>query len=163
MPEGHTKTREGLKVVATNRRATFEYFIDETYEAGIVLQGSEIKSLRAGKANLADSYVQIHSGEAWLYNCHISPYHQAGPYQNHEPKRPRKLLLHNMEIIRLATKVKAKGFTIIPLRIYLKNRRAKVEIALVRGKKLYDKRDAIADREIKREMDRARKQDYDRY
>jgi len=144
----------GEKTVVTNRRARREYFIEETYEAGLVLTGSEIKSVRAGRANLRDSYVSIREGEAWLLNSHVAPYKQAS-HQNHEPKRERKLLLHRREINRLAGKVQAKGYTIVPLRLYLKDNRAKVEIALARGKKLYDKRDALAKREAEREMERA--------
>ena len=144
----------GEKTVVTNRRARREYFIEETYEAGLVLTGSEIKSVRAGRANLRDSYVSIREGEAWLLNSHVAPYKQAS-HQNHEPKRERKLLLHRREIERLAGKVQAKGYTIVPLRLYLKDNRAKVEIALARGKKLYDKRDALAKREAEREMERA--------
>jgi SsrA-binding protein len=142
------------KTIVTNRRARREYFIEETFEAGIVLTGSEIKSIRAGRVNLQDSYVTIREGEAWLLNTHIAPYKQAS-HQNHEPKRDRKLLLHRRQIQRLLGKVQAKGYTIVPLRLYLKDNRAKVEIALARGKKLYDKRDALAKREAEREMARA--------
>jgi SsrA-binding protein len=142
------------KTVVTNRRARREYFIEETYEAGLVLTGSEIKSVRAGRVNLQDSYAIIREGEAWLVNTHIAPYRQAS-HQNHDPKRDRKLLLHRHQINRLVGKVQAKGYTIVPLRVYLKNNRAKVEIALARGKKLYDKRDALAKRQAEREMERA--------
>jgi SsrA-binding protein len=142
------------KTIVTNRRARREYFIEETFEAGIVLTGSEIKSIRAGRVNLQDSYVTIREGEAWLLNTHIAPYKQAS-HQNHEPKRDRKLLLHRRQIQRLLGKVQAKGYTIVPLRLYLTDNRAKVEIALARGKKLYDKRDALAKREAEREMARA--------
>jgi SsrA-binding protein len=142
------------KTVVTNRRARREYFIEETLEAGLVLTGSEIKSVRAGRVNLQDSYVIIREGEAWLLNSHIAPYKQAS-HENHEPKRERKLLLHRRQINRLAGKVQAKGYTIVPLRLYLKDNRAKVEIALARGKKLYDKRDALAKRQAEREMERA--------
>ncbi len=142
------------KTLVTNRRARREYFIEDKYEAGLVLTGSEIKSVRAGRANLQDSYVSIRDGEAWLVNSHIAPYKQASD-QNHEPKRDRKLLLHRRQIDRLAGKVQAKGYTIIPLRLYLKDNRAKVEIALARGKKLYDKRADLAKRQAQRDIERA--------
>jgi SsrA-binding protein len=144
----------GDKTLVSNRRARREYFIEETYEAGLVLRGSEIKSIRAGRANLQDSYVTIRDGEAWLVNCHVSPYKQAS-IENHEPKRDRKLLLNRREISRLLGKVQAKGYTIIPLRLYLKDNRAKVEIALARGKKLYDKRADLAKRQAQRDIERA--------
>lgn len=143
------------KTVATNRKARYDYFIDETYEAGVVLTGTEIKSARAGRVNLRDSYVQIKNGELWLIDTHIAPYKQAGR-SSHEPKRPRKLLMHRREINRLQGKVQEKGYTIVPLRFYLKNNKwAKVEIALARGKRLYDKRQAIRKRDAQREMERA--------
>jgi SsrA-binding protein len=142
------------KTLVSNRRARREYFIEDKYEAGLVLTGSEIKSLRAGRANLQDSYVTIRDGEAWLVNSHIAPYKQASD-QNHEPKRDRKLLLHRREIDRLAGKVHAKGYTIIPLRLYLRDNRAKAEIALAKGKKLYDKRADLAKRQAERDIERA--------
>ncbi len=142
------------KTLVSNRRARREYFIEDKYEAGLVLSGSEIKSLRAGRANLQDSYVTIRDGEAWLVNSHIAPYKQASD-QNHEPKRDRKLLLHRREIDRLAGKVHAKGYTIIPLRLYLRDNRAKAEIALAKGKKLYDKRADLAKRQAERDIERA--------
>jgi SsrA-binding protein len=143
------------KLVATNRKARHDYFIDETYEAGIVLTGTEIKSVRAGRVNLRDSYVQVKNGELWLIDTHIAPYKQAGR-SSHEPKRPRKLLMHCREISRLQGKVQERGYTLIPLRLYLKdNKWAKVEIALARGKKLYDKRQTIRERDAQREMERA--------
>ncbi len=142
------------KTVVTNRRVRREYFIEESFEAGLVLTGSEIKSIRAGRANLQDSYVSIRDGEAWLVNLHVSPYKQAS-IENHEPKRDRKLLLHRRQIDRLLGKVQAKGYTIVPLRLYLKNNRAKVEIALAKGKKLYDKRADLAKRQAQRDMERA--------
>jgi SsrA-binding protein len=142
------------KIVATNRKAYHDYFIEETHEAGMVLTGSEIKSIRARRVNLRDSYVQVRNGELWLLDTHIAPYKQAS-LQNHEPKRDRKLLMHRREINRLQGKAQEKGYTIVPLRLYLTNNRAKVEIALVRGKKLYDKRRAIAKRDADREMQRA--------
>jgi SsrA-binding protein len=144
----------GDKTLVSNRRARREYFIEETCEAGLVLKGSEIKSIRAGRANLQDSYVTIRDGEAWLINSHVSPYKQAS-IENHEPKRDRKLLLNRREISRLLGKVQAKGYTIVPLRLYLKNNRAKVEIALARGKKLYDKRADLAKRQAQRDIERA--------
>jgi SsrA-binding protein len=142
------------KTIVTNRRARREYSIEETYEAGLVLTGSETKSVRAGRVNLQDSYVTIREGEAWLLNSHIAPYEQAS-HQNHEPKRERKLLLHRRQINQLAGKVQAKGYTIVPLRLYLKDNRAKVEIALAKGKKLYDKREALAKRQAERDIERA--------
>jgi SsrA-binding protein len=146
---------ENVKVVATNRKARFEYFILETYEAGIVLQGSEIKSIRAGQISLAESYVDIDGQEAWLVDAHIAPYVQASRF-GHEPRRPRKLLLHQDEIHKLWQAVRQKGVTVVPLRVYLKYGRAKVEIAIAKGKKLYDKRDAIARRDAEREAQRNR-------
>jgi len=145
-----------MKVISVNRKAYHDYFIYETWEAGLVLTGSEIKSIRDGRVNLRDSYVTIKDDEAWLIGAHISPYPQANR-QNHDPRRDRKLLLHRREIDRLRGKVQEKGFTIIPLRLYLKNNVAKVEIALARGKKKYDKRQAIAKKEAQREMERALK------
>ena len=143
----------GDKVVATNRRARHEYFILETFEAGIALQGSEIKSIRAGQISLAEAFVRIDVKEAWLEDAHIAPYEQASIY-NHEPRRPRRLLLHSSEIRRLWNTVRQKGVTIIPLSVYLKNGRAKVEIAIAKGKKLYDKRAEIAKRDAQREIER---------
>jgi SsrA-binding protein len=143
----------GEKVVATNRRARHEYYILETFEAGIALQGSEIKSIRAGQISLAESYVRIDGKEAWLEDAHVAPYEQASIY-NHEPRRPRKLLLHSSEIRKLWNTVRQKGVTIIPLSVYLKNGRAKVEIAIAKGKKLYDKRAEIAKRDTQREIER---------
>lgn len=142
--------------IAVNRRAWHDYIIDEKFEAGIMLTGSEVKALRAGKANLKDSYGRIVRNEAWLINAHISPYGPASQF-GHEPTRTRKLLLHRSEIERLTTKVKERGFTLIPLRLYFKNGRVKVELGLAHGKKLYDKRAALRDREVRREVDRATK------
>jgi len=144
----------GEKVIATNRKAYHDYFIDETYEVGIVLTGAEIKSVRAGRVSLRDSFALVKGGEAWLLNAHIAPYKHA-THTSHEPKRDRKLLLHRYQINRLREKVREKGYTLVPLRMYLKDNRAKVEIALVRGKKLYDKRRAIAERDAQREVERA--------
>ncbi|SFR03332.1 SsrA-binding protein SmpB [Desulfoscipio geothermicus] len=140
----------------TNRKARHEYHVDETYEAGIALTGTEIKSIRAGKANLQDSYARVENGELILYNMHISPYEQGNRF-NHEPKRPRKLLMHKREIMRLLGQTREKGFSLIPLKLYFKNSWVKVELALARGKKKYDKREDIAARDAKREMDRAMK------
>ncbi|MDI6697163.1 MAG: SsrA-binding protein SmpB [Anaerolineales bacterium] len=142
-----------IKVVATNRKASHEYFLLERLEAGIALQGSEIKSIRAGQISLAEAYVRVDGREAWLENAHIAPYEQAGRY-NHEPRRPRRLLLHRKEIRQLWDQVRQKGVTIVPVRVYLKNGRAKVEIAVAKGKKLYDKREAIAKRDVQRELER---------
>ncbi len=143
----------GEKVVASNRRARHEYFILETYEAGIALQGSEIKSIRAGQISLAEAYVRIDGRQAWLEDAHIAPYEQASIF-NHEPRRSRKLLLHSSEIRKLWNTVRQKGVTVIPLSVYLKDGRAKVEIAVAKGKKLYDKRAEIAKRDTKREIER---------
>lgn len=142
--------------IAVNRRARHDYEIEETFEAGLVLTGSEVKALRAGKANLKDSYGRIERDEVWLWNAHISPYGPASQF-GHEPTRTRKLLLHRDEIQRLTGKVKERGLTLVPLRLYFKNGRAKVQIALARGKKHHDKRAAIREREVRREMDRALK------
>jgi SsrA-binding protein len=146
-----------IKQVATNRKAFHDYFLEDTYEAGISLTGTEIKSVRAARVNLRDGYVQIRNGEAWLVNVHISPY-DFGNRENHEPRRDRKLLLHRQEIRKLLSKVAERGWTIVPLRIYLKKGRAKAEIALVRGKRLYDKKDAIAERDMDRELRRTIKE-----
>ena len=140
-------------MVATNRKAFHDYFVDETLEAGLVLVGSEIKSIRAGRVNLRDSYVAIRDDEAWLIGCHIAGYAQAS-YQDHEPRRERKLLMHRREILRWRGKVEQRGYTIVPLKMYMKSNRAKVEIGLVRGKRHYDKREAIRDRDQRREMAR---------
>lgn len=142
-----------IKVVATNRKASHEYFLLERYEAGIALQGSEIKSLRAGQISLAEAYVRVDGREAWLEDAHIAPYEQAGRF-GHEPRRSRRLLLHRREIRHLWNEVRQKGMTIVPTRVYLKNGRAKLEIAVAKGKKLYDKRQAIAKRDAERELQR---------
>jgi SsrA-binding protein len=149
-----------IKVVATNRKAKHDYFLLDTYEAGISLLGSEIKSIRARQISIKEAYVRVDGEQAWLVDAHIAPYNQASRY-NHEPKRPRKLLLHKREIYKLYDDVRKKGVTIIPTRVYLKNGRAKVEIAVARGKKQYDKRRAIAEREAQREINRQlRRRDY---
>jgi len=141
-------------VVATNRKAYHNYFIGESIEAGIALTGTEIKSVREGRVSLGDAYVKPEGGELWLFNAHIARY-EAGSYMSHEPTRPRKLLLHRDQIRELASKVKERGFTLIPVKLYIKDSLAKVEVALARGKKLYDKREVIQRREIDRELERA--------
>jgi len=145
-----------IKVVASNRKAFHDFEIRDTFEAGIVLAGSEIKSIRAGQVSLQDGFVQFERGEAWLVNVHIAQYDPASR-SNHEPRRRRKLLLHRREIERLMGKVQEKGFTLVPTRLYLKGSRAKVEIGLARGKRLYDKRQAIAKRDTDRQIARALK------
>jgi SsrA-binding protein len=144
---------ENFKTVATNRKAGFEYFLLEHFEAGLALQGSEIKSIRAGQVSLAEAYVDTDGREAWLVEAHIAPYEQANRF-NHDPKRRRRLLLHKKEIRKLWDAVRQKGVTIVPIRIYLKQGRAKIEVALAKGKKLHDKRDAIAQRDQQREAAR---------
>jgi SsrA-binding protein len=148
------KSAPGEQVVCVNRQARFNYFIDETFEAGLVLVGSEVKSLRDGKANLTDSYAQIRKGEAFLINAHISPYPGANQF-NHEPKRARKLLLHGREIERLTGKTKERGLTLVALKIYFKDGRAKVELGLARGKKLYDKRETLKRKNAERDIERS--------
>lgn len=138
-------------IVATNRKAWHDYLILETFEAGLVLVGTEVKSLREGRANLKDSFARIKNAEAYLYNAHISPYGQAGP-NNHDPTRTRKLLLHRQEINKLIGRVAEKGLTLIPLKLYFKRGKAKVELALARGKKLYDKREVLRARVHEREI-----------
>ena len=147
----------GIQQIADNRKARHDYFIEETYEAGIVLTGTEIKSVRRGHVQLRGSYARIQDDEVWLYDAHISPYEESGAYFNHEPMRTRKLLLHRREIRKLRTKLATKGLTLVPLRIYLRGRRAKIELGLAQGKKLYDKRATIADRDAKRQIERAMK------
>ena len=143
-----------IKTVATNRKAYHNYHIGESIEAGIVLSGTEIKSIRAGRVSLGDAYVKPEGGELWLLNAHIARY-EAGSYLSHEPTRPRKLLLHRKQIKSLASQVAEKGLTLVPVRLYLKDSLAKVAIAPAKGKKLYDKRESIARREIDREIGRA--------
>ena len=142
-----------IKTITTNRKAYHNYLVQDSVEAGIVLTGTEIKSIRAGRVSLADAYVRPEGGELWLVNAHIARY-DAGSYMSHEPTRPRKLLLHRKEIAGLASKITEKGLTLIPLRVYIKKNRAKVEVALAKGKKLYDKRESIVRRETEREMGR---------
>ncbi len=147
----------GIKLVCQNKKAAHQYSIEERYEAGISLRGDEVKSLRAGRANINDSYVRITGGEAFLINAHISPYEKADGFGEKEPRRARKLLLHKTEIKRLAGKTEQKGYTLIPLRLYFKDGRAKVEIALARGKKLHDRREALKKKTVDKEMERALK------
>ena len=143
-----------IKIVAKNRKARFEYFILETFEAGLALKGSEIKSIRSGQVSLSEAYVRIEeNGQAWLMNAHIAPY-EAASHFNHDPKRARRLLLHRKEIRELFNEVRQKGVTVVPVKLYLKKGLAKVEIALAKGKKTYDKRQEIARRDVERELDR---------
>ncbi|MBW1675928.1 MAG: SsrA-binding protein SmpB [Deltaproteobacteria bacterium] len=147
----------GIKIICQNRKARYDYFIIDEYEAGMVLLGTEVKSLRLGQANLKDSYARVRGGEVFLYNMHIGAYPFAA-YGNHDPLRPRKLLLHKDEIKRLTGKVEEKGQTLIPLQVYFREGKAKVTLALAKGRRKYDKRDAIRKREEKRELDRARRE-----
>jgi SsrA-binding protein len=151
---GEKPKSDGERIVTVNRKARHDYEILETYEAGLVLIGSEVKSLRAGRVNLKDSFARVDRGEAYLVNAHISPYEAASRF-GHEPERTRKLLLHRAQIDKLAGKVNERGLTVVPLKIYFKNGRAKVELGLGRGKKAYDKRESIKRREMQREADRA--------
>lgn len=148
------RTEDDVKPVVTNRRARHDYFIEDTYEAGLVLVGTEVKSIRQGRVNLQDAYAEVKNGEAWLHNMHISPYAQGGRF-NADPNRPRKLLLHRREIDRLRGLQEQKGLTLVPLSLYFRRGRAKVELGLARGKRQYDKRRAIAEKESRRELDRA--------
>jgi SsrA-binding protein len=147
---------KGSSVITVNRKAYHDYHIEESFEAGIVLKGSEIKSIRAGKVNLSDAYAKPENGELWLYNSHIASY-DAASYNTHEPIRPRKLLLHRKEINSLAGKAVQKGLTLVPLKLYIKHGVAKLELGVARGKKAYDKRETIARRDADREMERALK------
>jgi len=151
-----SKAEEGIKVVATNRKARHDYEILETYEAGLVLVGTEVKSLRRGSCSLKDGFALIKDGEVFLHNVYIAPY-EAGSHYNPDPERPRKLLLHKKEIARLAGKVKERGLTLVPLRIYFRNGYAKVELALARGLAKYDKREKLRRKEEEREIRRALK------
>ncbi len=145
---------DGRKIIATNRKAKHDYFLEDRIEAGIALKGTEIKSIRAGRVSLREAYVQVDGGEAWLVNAHIAPYDPASK-MNHDPRRRRKLLLHKRQIIKLFDDIRQKGYTIIPTVMYLRSGRAKVEIAVARGKRKYDKRREIAKRDAEREMARA--------
>ena len=144
---------DGIKVIAENRKAFHDYFVEQRYEAGIILTGTEIKSIRAGKVNLKDSYAEINNGEVWLNQMHISPYEQGNRF-NHNPLRKRKLLLNRSEIAKITGKVQQQGMTLIPLKIYLKQGLAKIELGLCKGKKTYDKREDLAKRDAKRQMER---------
>jgi SsrA-binding protein len=146
----------GKKIIATNRKARFEYFLLEDFEAGISLKGSEIKSIRAGQISIAEAYIQIDENQAWLINAHIAPYDPASR-ENHDPKRKRQLLLHRKEILQIWQSIRSKGLTVIPTEIYLKEGRAKVNISLAKGKKLYDKRQEIAKKDYQRELERERR------
>ncbi len=142
-----------IKIIASNRKAGFEYFLLDHYEAGLVLLGSEIKSIRAGHISIQEAYIQIENLEAWMYGCHIAPYESANRF-NHDPLRPRKLLLNKKEILKLWNDVRQKGVTIVPVKVYLKDGLAKIDIAVAKGKKLYDKRHDLAKKDAEREMDR---------
>ncbi|NLW23931.1 MAG: SsrA-binding protein SmpB [Clostridia bacterium] len=148
---------EKVKVITENRKARHDYHILETYEAGIELKGTEVKSLRSGKANLKDSYAQVENGELFLFNMHISPYEQGNRF-NVDPVRKRKLLMHKKEIMRLLGKTKEKGLTLVPLKAYFTRGKVKIELALAKGKKLYDKREAQAEKSAQRDIDKALKQ-----
>jgi SsrA-binding protein len=169
MPKAPTKPKTNQKsdgkpaerTLVTNRQALHDYLILETVEAGLALVGTEVKSIRAGNANLRDAYARAQDGEIWLWNAHIAPFEQGNRW-NHEPRRPRRLLLHTREIGRLAGKAQESGYTLVPLRLYERRGKLKLELALARGKKQYDKRSAIAERESKREIERAIKEAYAR-
>jgi len=148
-----TVEEQGIKPVAINRRARHEFSIEETHEAGLVLTGTEVKSLREGRVSLADAFARVDGGEVWLHHLHISPYAQ-GNIHNHDPLRTRKLLLHRREILRLRSKTDRKGYTLVPLRLYFRHGVAKVELAVARGRHLYDRRDRIAEREAERRIAR---------
>ena len=152
---------EGKKIIARNRKASHEYHLHERYEAGLVLTGSEIKSIRANKISLQDGFVQEREGELWLMSVNIARYEHAGVYGHSDPLRPRKLLLHKREINKIMTDLRGSGYTVVPTSVYLLRGRAKVEIALAKGKKLYDKRETLAKRDAEREINRALKSRYD--
>jgi SsrA-binding protein len=151
---------EGIKVISRNRKAAHDYHLEDTYRAGLVLTGPEIKSIRANRINLQDGYVEERGGELWLVGVHISPYEQAGTYGYSDPLRPRKLLLHKREIRQIVSRMRERGHTVVPTMVFLERGKAKVEIALARGKKLYDKRAALAKRDSEREMRHALKARY---
>ncbi len=155
MTQASADARSGQKTIASNRKAYHEYSIQDTFEAGLVLTGTEVKSLRAGGCSLVDGFVRMKGREAWLVNVHIPPYGQGTFFSQHEPRRDRKLLLHARELQRLTVKLQEKGLTLLPLRMYFRKNRAKVELGLGRGKKLHDKREAIREREVRREIERA--------
>ena len=148
--------KKGIKLAARNPKAFHDYFIEDRYEAGIELFGTEVKSIRQGKLNLKDAFCHFKDGEMFVYGMHVSPYEQGNIF-NKDPMRPRKLLMHRKELNRLYAKIKQDGYSLVPLSVYFKNARVKVEIGLARGKKLYDKRDAAAAKDARREMDRAMK------
>ena len=145
--------KESMKLVANNKKAYHDYFVDEKFEAGLVLHGTEVKSLRLGKCSIKESYIRIENGEVWVYGMHISPY-EMGNIFNKDPLRPKKLLLHKYEINKLLGKIKEKGFTLVPLQVYFKDGKAKIEMGLCRGKKLYDKRQDIAKKDQRREAEK---------
>lgn len=145
--------KEAMKLVAGNKKAYHDYFVDEKYETGLVLHGTEVKSLRLGQCSIKEAFVRIENGEVWIYGMHISPY-EKGNIFNKDPMRPKKLLMHKSEINKLLGKIKEKGFALVPLQVYFKDGRAKLEIGLCRGKKLYDKRADIAKRDVQREAER---------
>jgi len=154
---GELKVNMSEKIIAQNRKARFDYHIEEIYEAGIVLKGTEVKSIREGKVNIKDSFARVEKGELFLYNMHISPYEQGNIF-NHDPLRTRKLLMHKIEINRLIGLTKEKGLTLVPIRLYLKNSRVKVELGLAKGKRTHDKRKALQEKAAKREIERAFKE-----
>jgi SsrA-binding protein len=149
--------KDPIKIIAVNRKARHDFFIEDEYEAGLVLKGTEVKSLRLGKVNLKDSYARVINGEVFVYQMHIGPYPFAY-YENHDPLRTRKLMLHKQEIKRLYAKVNEKGHTLVPLKIYFRGAKVKLSLAVAKGKRLYDKREAIKRRDEKRDLDRARKE-----
>jgi SsrA-binding protein len=151
---------EGIKIIARNRRASYDYHLEKSFQAGIVLVGSEIKSIRANRINLQEGFVQERDGELWLMNVHISPYEQAGVYGYVEPMRPRKLLLHKKEIAQIISRVRERGYTVVPTMVFLQKGRAKVEIALAKGKRQYDKRDSESKRDSDRQIRQALKESY---
>jgi SsrA-binding protein len=152
--------RSDIKIITKNRKAQHDYTLGKTYQAGLVLQGSEIKSIRQNNINLRDGFVQERNNELWLMGVHISPYEQASAFSHHDPVRPRKLLLHKKEIAQIIDQSRERGYTIVPTMVYLERGLAKVEIALAKGKKMYNKRSAIAKRDSDREIQRALKEDY---
>lgn len=149
-----------IKVIARNRRASHDYHLEKTFEAGVVLRGSEIKSIRANRINLQEGFVQEREGELWLMSVHISPYEQAGVYGYVDPIRPRKLLLHKKEIAQIVSRMRERGYTVVPTMVYLRRGRAKIEIALAKGKRQYDKRDDLAKRDSERQIRQALKERY---
>lgn len=149
---------DGIKVITRNRKASFDYALGDTYQAGLVLTGAEIKSIRANQINLQDGFVEYRDGELWLLNVHISPYNQAGIYGVVDPMRPRKLLLHKKEIAQISSQIAERGYTCIPTMVFLQSGRAKIEVALAKGKRQYDKRDSIAKRDAERDIRQALKE-----